>query len=99
MLAIYTALSRPNPIGGAFSLSGLIAAQKQLGAQIKSYPKVYMFHGIKDTKVQYKMLDASIDWLKKNKINAHAITYSNLEHRIIKDEIQYISQIINSLEN
>ena len=94
MLTIYTALSRNQKIAGAFSLSGLVAGEKLLQQDIKSFPPLYLFHGEDDMKVQYKTLPYSIKWLQKHNITPQINTYPNLTHKICENEISTIAEII-----
>ncbi|MBQ8481504.1 MAG: hypothetical protein IJ532_03115 [Alphaproteobacteria bacterium] len=95
MLTIYTALSRQNPLAGAFSLSGLIAGADLLDKDIKSYPPLWLLHGENDLKVQYKTLPHSIEWLKNHRINPQVITYADLAHKICEAEIEEIAKVVN----
>lgn len=95
MLSIYTALSRPQRLGGIFSLSGLIAAENLLSQNIKSKPEVYLFHGTEDMKVQYKTLSDSIKWLQLHGITPQVHIYNELSHKICELEIIKISEEIN----
>lgn len=97
MLTIYTALSRAGEIAGAFSLSGLVAGKTLLDKDIKSLPRLFLFHGQDDMKVQYKTLPQSIRWLKDHQVNISSKTYPELAHKICPEEIEDISQTINSL--
>ena len=98
MLAIYAALTRPASLGGAFVLSGLVAADKSLEQKISSYTPIYMFHGTEDLKVQYKTLAYSMEWLKKHNIIVKHNIYQNLAHRINEEEIKTIANIIDQSE-
>ena len=94
MLALYSGLSTEKKYGGIFMLSGLIAGREQLKKQIKSYPMVYLFHGEKDNKVQYKTLEFTNNWLSCCNIPHEIFTYSNLAHKICKEEIIKIKEIL-----
>lgn len=96
MLALYTALSRTDTLAGVFSLSGLIAGKDLLAKKISSTPKTYLFHGKKDNIVQYKTLPSTIKWLKKHGITPQVFTYDELSHRLSENEINTISNILNS---
>ena len=98
MLAIYTALTRDHKLGGTFALSGLLAGSELLKKNIRSKPYIYLFHGENDTKVQYKTLFATNDWLKLRQIDTQIKTYAGLEHMIIEDEITAIAQKINETD-
>lgn len=95
MLAIYSALSRHHQLDSVFSLSGLIAAEDLLSENIKATPKVYLFHGTEDLKVQYKTLPDSIKWLQLHGINPQVYTYNELAHKICEAEINQIAAEIN----
>lgn len=95
MLAIYTAISRKSTIGGAFSLSGLVAGRKFLAKQLNSFPPIYLFHGRDDLKVQYKTLQPTVQWLKRRGLTVKTFTYPKLTHHIIEPEIEKIADIVN----
>jgi phospholipase/carboxylesterase len=95
MLTIYTALSRKNPVAGAFALSGLVAGAKCLEQKILARPPLYLFHGENDLKVQYKTFADSLRWLKNHNINCHYRSYPNLTHKITEEEINEIVANIN----
>ena len=94
MLAIFSALSRNQKIGGAFSLSGLIAGAEILEENLHSKPYVCLLHGKNDATVQFKTTDFSLNWLKSHGINASLRTYDSLFHSIIKQEIIDVADII-----
>lgn len=95
MLALYTALSDSKVSGGVFALSGLIAGFSKLFEDIKSAPTVYLFHGQKDTKVQYKTFPLTLKMLQEKNINFQFVTYPELTHKISEEEVIKISNIIN----
>ena len=95
MLALYTALTRRTELGGAFVLSGLVAGADLLQKKIFARPPLYLFHGENDVRVQYKTLPHTLDWLQKNHISAKVQTYAGLEHRMNRDEMLKIANIIN----
>lgn len=95
MLALYVGLTAKKTYGGIVMLSGLVAAEKALRQQIKSYPDVYLFHGEKDKKVQYKTLEFTDSWLTENKIAHKIFIYPDLAHKIREDEILKAISIIN----
>ena len=96
MLTIYTTLSRTQKIASGFALSGLIAGSNLLAKKIKSYPKIYLFHGEDDNKVQFKTLHLSTKWLERHHIPHNSLSYKNLAHKITEEEIDYICDIINN---
>lgn len=96
MLALYTALCRPQKLAGAFCLSGLAAAADLLAKNINSAPKIYLFHGKKDMKVQYKTLPHSVKWLQTHGINPQVQIYDELAHKICEAEINIIAEQINN---
>ena len=95
MLALYTALSRDNKLGGCFVISGLVAGKDKLEQDINSYPEIYLFHGLKDDVVLPKTIDFSADWLKKHNIDFKLETFENLNHKIDNQELEKIAEIIN----
>jgi phospholipase/carboxylesterase len=94
MLALYSGISAFETYGGIFMLSGLVAGVDELSKNIKSKPSIYLFHGQKDTKVQYKTLSSTSLWLKEHGIDFHTFIYPELAHKVIEDEIIKISEII-----
>ncbi len=95
MLTIYTSISRQHAIGGAFALSGLAAGRKLLAAKIAAQPKLYLFHGLDDLKVQYKTVKSTVQWLKRRNMQPKVFTYSGLTHRVTERELEKICSIIN----
>ena len=75
-------------------LSGLVAGVDELSKNIKSKPSIYLFHGQKDAKVQYKTLSSTSLWLKEHGIDFQTFIYPELAHKVIEDEIIKISEII-----
>lgn len=96
MLALYTALSRNRKLGGCFVLSGLVAGKDKLEQDIKSYPKIYLFHGLKDDVILPKTIEFSTDWLKKHNLDLELETFENLAHKIDNQELEKIAEIINA---
>lgn len=94
MVALFVAMSREGRVGGCFALSGVVAGKDCLEHKIKSKPVVYMLHGKSDITVQYKTLSYSVEWLKKHGIDVQVCEYENLAHKIIIDEIDFMSKII-----
>jgi phospholipase/carboxylesterase len=95
MLALYTSLTRPAPLGGVFVLSGLVAAEAALSQKIASHPPIYMFHGTEDLKVQYKTLIHSVKCLQKLHVPIKYTVYQDLAHQISEEEIKAVAEIIN----
>lgn len=95
MMAIYTALSRREQVGGCFSLSGIVAGKDRLENDLRSKPPVYMLHGKDDVTVQYKTLDFSINWLQQHDVEVYDVRYDNLAHQITDTEIEFMAQVIN----
>lgn len=95
MLAIFSALSRPTKISGVFALSGLVAAAAELDKNIRSRPPVFLYHGEKDQKVQFKTAEFSLTWLTEHKIKASLQTYPELSHHVTESEIKNIAEIIS----
>ncbi len=96
MLALYTALSRNSKLGGCFVISGLVAGKDKLEQDIKSYPKIYLFHGLKDDVILPKTIEFSTDWLKKHNLDFKLETFENLAHKIDNQELAKIAEIINA---
>ncbi|MDO4162052.1 MAG: dienelactone hydrolase family protein [Pseudomonadota bacterium] len=96
MLTIYTALSRTTTLGGAFVLSGLVAGRASLAEKINSQPPLYLFHGKKDLKVQYKTVKSTATWLRHRGIPTTVFSFDNLSHHVTEQEIDIIADIINS---
>lgn len=94
MLALYAALICDKCLGGVFVLSGLIAGMNELSKNIRNVPSVYIFHGKKDNKVQYKTVAYTQRWLNKNNINYKSFIYEHLAHKICEDEVIKISELI-----
>ena len=96
MLTIYTSLTRPNELGGAFVLSGLVAGADSLSSKIRSRPQTYMFHGRKDWRVQFKTLKYSQRWLNERDIPLQVQVYDDLEHKMNEEEMAFVADKINS---
>ena len=96
MLTIYTSISRSHTIGGAFALSGLAAGRKLLATKITARPKLYLFHGLDDLKVQYKTVKSTVQWLKRHNMQPKVFTYAGLTHHVTALELEKICSIINN---
>ncbi len=96
MLALYSALSNKNVLGGVFSLSGLLAGANKLSSEICSNPSVFLFHGMEDDKVQYKTLIYTNNWLNNHGIYPEIFSYKELKHKMCEDEIIKICKIIDT---
>ena len=96
MLTIYTSISRSHTIGGAFALSGLAAGHKLLATKITARPKLYLFHGLDDLKVQYKTVKSTVQWLKRHNMQPKVFTYAGLTHHVTALELEKICSIINN---
>lgn len=98
MLAIYTALTRPKPLGGVMPVAGIICGKDTLEKELVSRPTIYLFHGEKDISVQYKTLAFTKQWLDEHDIYWEAFEYKDLEHRLTFDEMTEAAQIINDVD-
>ena len=96
MLALYTALSRGSNLGGCFVISGLVAGKDKLEQELNSYPKIYLFHGLKDDVILPKTIDFTTSWLKEHNIDFKLETFENLAHKIDNQELAKITAIINN---
>ena len=96
MLALWTALSRKQSIGGCFMFSGVVAGHTLLAQNIHSRPQIFMLHGEDDTTVQYKTLDFSMNWLTKHNLEVEVVRYPDTAHRITENELKFAAGIIAS---
>lgn len=98
MLAIYTALTRLQPLGGALPIAGIICGKDMLEKELAARPTIYLFHGKKDISVQYKTLAFTKQWLDNHNIYWEAFEYKDLEHHLTYDEMAEAAQIINGVD-
>lgn len=84
MVAIYTALTRKQKVGGCIMMSGIVAGFEALEKEIKSRPNVLLIHGIEDISVQYKTHEFSKKWLKDQNIEVQSLVVDGLAHRMCR---------------
>lgn len=96
MLTLCTAITRHQKLGGVFAISGLLAKADFLENNVHSKPLIHLFHGKNDTKVQYKTLESTVNWLRLHQIDTKINTYDELNHTITQEEINTIAQTINN---
>jgi len=94
MIALYTALTRKNTLGGCIMLSGIVAGRPLLENNVISKPGVLIMHGEDDATVQYKTLPTTLKWLDSQKIKYSCFTYKGLAHRMNDDEMQQLADFV-----
>lgn len=94
MLALYCALSRKKRLAGVFCFSGIAAAKEHI--KVRSRPKVYLFHGTNDNKVQFKTFADTCSWLDLQKIKYQAFTMQGIAHIVLPEEIEQMCKIVSN---
>ena len=94
MIALYTALSRRQNLGGCVMLSGIVAGRPLLEKNIVSTPKLLILHGEDDATVQYKTLPTTLKWLDNQNISYKCLTYKGLAHRMNDEEMQQLTEFV-----
>ncbi len=94
MIALYTAYTRSNLLGGVFSIAGIICGKDILEKELKSRPKTYLMHGKSDVWVQYKTHNYTKCWLKNHNIDFKSFKYDDTDHFLTAQEILDIAEII-----
>ncbi len=82
MVALHTALRRPNPAAAIVGFSGALIDPERLGKEIASRPPVLLIHGEADPVVPFQMLAASQRGLELLEVPVEALPRPGLEHSI-----------------
>jgi len=98
-LALYTALTHPQPLAGIVALSTYLPLTRQLTEQaghLQQYPSIFQAHGDKDPVVDMALGEAACTTLKQlgNGVDWHVYP---MEHSVSQDELQNISQWLDKL--
>lgn len=82
MMAIHTALRRPEPVAGIVGFSGLLVAPDRLAGEIASRPPVLLVHGEADPVVPFAALAASAKGLADLEVPVQSLPRPDLGHSI-----------------
>lgn len=87
MMALYTALRRPECCAGIVGYSGALVAPELLGAEILSRPPVCLIHGDADPVVTFEAMQAAETGLKTVDVSVESHARPGLGHGIDPDGI------------
>ena len=98
-LALYTALTHPQPLAGVLALSTYLPLAQQLREQrqhLQQYPSIFQAHGNRDAIVGLVLGETARDTLQQlgNGVDWHVYP---MEHAVSLDELQDISQWLHAL--
>ena len=82
MMALYTALRRPQPVACILGYSGLLADGEKLGAEIKAKPPVLLVHGRLDETLPFTHLVEAERQLQANGVPVTVLERPALGHSI-----------------
>ena len=94
MIALYTALTRKQTLGGCVMLSGIVAGRPLLEKNIVSTPKLLIMHGKDDATVQYKTLPNTLKWFDQHNLQYQCHTFANLAHRMNDEEMSQLTDFV-----
>ncbi|AAW71134.1 Predicted esterase [Wolbachia endosymbiont strain TRS of Brugia malayi] len=88
MLAIHTALTRPQCCASVVAYSGKFLSPSRVAPKIKSRPNVCVIHGDADNVVPFSFFDLTVKALKENGVNVEGYPIRTLGHLINKEGIK-----------
>jgi len=97
-LALYTALTHPQPLAGVVALSTYLPLAQQLLEQhphLQQYPHIFQAHGDRDPVVDMALGVTARDTLQKLGNTVDWRVYP-MEHSVSLDELQELSQWLNN---
>lgn len=94
MMALYTALRRPNCCAAVVGYSGMLLGVELLDAELQSRPPVCLIHGDQDMVVPYEMLEAAEHGLSAAGLSVESHTAHGLAHGIDERGIQTASAFL-----
>ena len=94
MMALYTALRRPQCCAAVVGYSGALIAPEMLGAEIVSRPPVCLIHGEDDPVVTFEAMDAAKQGLEAANVSVEAHARQGLEHGIDPEGITIAGEFL-----
>ena len=94
MLAIYTALRRPEKIGGCVSFSGVLATPEYFKKHTHSCPPFLLIHGTADNLVRYQCLNYTKEQLEFLNCPVETLSIPGESHRITEQGLQAAKDFI-----
>lgn len=82
MMALQTALRRPEPVGAVVGFSGMLLAPGDLAAEIRSRPPVLLIHGERDDIVPFQAMAEAQEALQAAGVAVEAFARPGLGHAI-----------------
>lgn len=82
MMALHTALRRPDPVAGIVGFSGMLIEPERMAREIASRPPVLLIHGDADPVVPFAALEASTRALDDLGVPAESLARPGLAHAI-----------------
>ena len=96
MMALYTALRRPEKLAGIVGFSGALIAPELLASEVVSKPDICLVHGALDMVVPYASLNMAETALKAAGLSVETHTRPYLEHSIDMEGIQAAAKFLKS---
>lgn len=94
MIALYTALTRQQKLGGCVMVAGIVAGKDRLAQEMVSRPRLLLLHGKEDQTVQYKTVPETLLWLKSQQIGFEFAEFESLAHRMNELEMAKAAEFI-----
>lgn len=100
MMALYTALRRPQPVACILGYSGALIGGETLVAEKKSSPPILLVHGNRDDVVPYQAMTGAEQILKAAGLSVTTLTCPGLGHGIddmgVREGLKFIKNIWKS---
>lgn len=99
MLALHTALRRPNKLGAVLGYSGALVGSYLLKDEVKSQPPLCLIHGEADDVVPFEAFSTAMSALQKQGIVVHGYSQEGLGHGIdpagVQIGIKFLKEELN----
>jgi phospholipase/carboxylesterase len=82
MMALQSALERPEPVGAVVGFSGMLLAPDSLADEIRSRPPVLLIHGEQDDVVPFQAMEAAREGLEAAGVPVDTFARPGLGHMI-----------------
>ena len=97
MMALHTALRRPNACAGVVGFSGALVGPELLAADLESRPPVCLIHGNADTVVPHGALKHALQGLKAADVSVEDHTRPGLGHGIDEEGIEIAKRFLKKV--
>lgn len=94
MVAVYTALKCPEPVGGVISFSGIVAGYEHLSKHALSCPDVLLLHGTADKYIRPQSMDFSAAQLQQIGCLTESVLIEGGEHQISSAAVKHALKFI-----